>query len=158
MTATPAWTTNGTPVQDVPGDVRPLLDIPAPARGNRPPHRTTGHGGTLDLRLDRPTSDTTVLAVRGDVDTSTVRRLRELLWHRLASCTGTVVLDLSAMTFVNTSGLHLLEQCQRRAEEHDISFRVVRDDRGLLARLLDLADAHVRFLVHPDLNDALAPR
>ncbi|GAB2684329.1 hypothetical protein GCM10027271_53180 [Saccharopolyspora gloriosae] len=146
------------PPQASPSGVQQAPDIPAPARGDRPQRRADHHGGALELRLDRPSSDTIVLAVHGEVDTSTVRRLRELLWHRLASCTGTVVLDLSAMTFVNTSGLHLLDQCQRRAEEHDISFRVVRDDQGLLLRLLDLADAHVRFLVHADLRSALSPR
>ena len=81
--------------------------------------------------------------------------MRELLWHRLASCTGTVVLDLSEITFVDTACLHLLDQCQRRADQHDISFRVVLDELGLLDRLLELADVQVRFLTFADLPAAL---
>ena len=84
-------------------------------------------------------------SARGEIDSHTVQRLHELMWHRLASCSEVVVLDLSAITYCNTSGLQLLDQCRLRAEERDISLRVVPDRYGLLARLLDITGTRERF-------------
>ena len=91
----------------------------------------------MSIEISRRGSGVVVLAVRGEIDICTEPRLREVLWHRLASCARVVVLDLSEVTFCNSAGLQLLEQCRRRAEQREIDFQVVPDRRGLLVRLLD---------------------
>ncbi|MEU6127992.1 STAS domain-containing protein [Saccharopolyspora sp. NPDC047091] len=147
MHVTPVRTTNALALEEQVG-----ISARRPPTPSAPPR---AGGGALGLELHRPDPGTILLAARGELDAGNTGRLRELLWHRLASCTGTVVLDLSEITFVDTACLHLLDQCQRRADQHDISFRVVLDERGLLDRLLELADVQVRFLTFADLPAAL---
>lgn len=112
----------------------------------------TEHTATPDLSVDltRPDRGTIVLSVRGEIDSYTVQRLHELMWHRLSSCSEVVVLDLSAITYCNTSGLQLLDQCRLRAEQHNISLRVVPDRYGLLERLLDITGTRERFVLRPN--------
>lgn len=153
MPVTPArTTTTDAPALDFPVGAGPGIPDRRPPEVSPPPR---AGGGALELELHRPDPRTILLSARGEIDAGSAGRLRELLWHRLSSCTGTVVLDLAAITFVDTACLHLLDQCQRRADQHDISFRVVLDERGLLDRLLELADARVRFLTFADLPSAL---
>ncbi|MBK0866935.1 STAS domain-containing protein [Saccharopolyspora sp. HNM0986] len=128
------------------GDVD--FTVPA-ARGISPvptqEHAEQASAQGLSIDVTRPDPGTIVLSARGEIDSHTVQRLHELMWHRLASCSEVVVLDLSAITYCNTSGLRLLEQCRLRAEERDISLRVVPDRYGLLARLLDITGTRERF-------------
>lgn len=136
-----------TPIGDIDFTVpatRPVSPVPAQERAER----TATQGLSIDVT--RPDRGTIVLSACGEIDSHTVQRLHELMWHRLASCSEVVVLDLSAITYCNTSGLQLLDQCRLRAEERDISLRVVPDRYGLLARLLDITGTRERFVLRPN--------
>lgn len=112
--------------------------------------------GALRVTVDRPTHDAAVLNVTGPVDTSTATRLHELLHHRLTACVQVVVLDLSGVTFFNTTGLDLLQQSQQHAEQREISLRIVGDNEGKVKRLLGILDLTHRFLLYTSTAQALA--
>jgi anti-sigma B factor antagonist len=63
-----------------------------------------------------------VVAPRGDVDLATVGEVRAAC----AAPEGTLVLDLRGVDFLDTSGLNLVLECQRRAESDGSRFAVVR--------------------------------
>ncbi len=133
------------------GDVDVTVPAARPA-GAEPVPELAGRTATQDLSIDltRPNRGTIVLSVRGEIDSHTVQRLHELMWHRLASCSEVVVLDLSAITYCNTSGLHLLDQSRLRAEQHNISLRVVPDRYGQLERLMEITGTRERFVLRPN--------
>lgn len=110
---------------------------------------------SLDVAVERPSQHVAVLHVSGELDGCTVERLQELLHHRLTACMRTVVLDLSGVTFFNTAGLDLLQQCQQRAEHREVSFRVVRDRDDRVLRVLEVLDLVPRFLLYPSVEQAL---
>ena len=78
-----------------------------------------------------------VVAPAGEIDVATVERVRDPL--RLAEDgAGALVLDLRKVTFMDTSGLQLVFEQQRRAALAGFEFVVVRGSRQL-QRLFEIA-------------------
>ena len=78
-----------------------------------------------------------VVAPSGEIDVATVDEVRD----HLRSCeqdAGVVVLDLRAVDFMDTSGLQLVFETQRRASQAGFEFVVVRGSRQL-QRLFEIA-------------------
>ena len=78
-----------------------------------------------------------VVAPTGEIDVATVDRVRE----RLRACeadAAVVVLDLRGVEFMDTSGLQLVFETQRRAMQASFEFVVVRGSRQL-QRLFEVA-------------------
>lgn len=63
-----------------------------------------------------------MLAVLGEVDVATAPRLREELFARLR--TGPVVLDLSALAFLDSSGVRVLSHALRACATEGLTLRV----------------------------------
>lgn len=61
--------------------------------------------------------DTWVLSISGEVDVATSPELREQLHALLDQGTGVVVIDLSATTFMDSSGLGVLVGALRRCKQ-----------------------------------------
>lgn len=79
----------------------------------------------------------TVVAPAGEIDVATVGRVRDPL--RAAETEArAVVLDLRGVGFMDTSGLQLVFEQQRRATHASFEFVVVRGSRQL-QRLFDIA-------------------
>jgi anti-sigma B factor antagonist len=86
-------------------------------------------GGGLRVPLD------------GEIDLDAVPRLRAQIDEALASeTTGTVVFDLSACTFLDSSGLQALVSAVRAVEARQRPARVV-GARGVVLRVLQLTGA-----------------
>lgn len=62
----------------------------------------------LRLQLTRPRADLTVLTAAGDIDSSNVAELADLLWPALLVEHSSIVLDFTAVTFLGVAGLELL--------------------------------------------------
>jgi anti-anti-sigma factor len=56
----------------------------------------------------------TTLTVRGEVDIATAKQLRDAVLRHLAAARS-LSLDLEGVAFMDSSGLHALIECQRRA-------------------------------------------
>jgi anti-sigma B factor antagonist len=81
---------------------------------------------------------TTVVSVRGEIDLGTAPGLREVLLPRIERCNGPVVIDLSQVRFMDSSGVHVLVDIYQRLEAHNRRLAVVCREHGQVHRLLAL--------------------
>ena len=98
------------PVLDVP--VEPALAAPAPTAARS----TTGPDDPLWVRVSRPGSGVVVLHAGGSLDTAGEQRFSEPLRHCMTCTAPIVVLDLSAVTFLNAGGAEALVDAAHRSE------------------------------------------
>src|SRR5437879_6230877 len=77
----------------------------------------------------------TVVCVTGEVDSKTAPALREAVDAAIDGGTGLVVVDMTAVGFIDSAGLAALIQCLKRAAVHEVTLRLVVNDAYLL-RLL----------------------
>ncbi len=100
----------------------------------------------------RKESGATVVELGGDVDVGSAQALRELLADALAE--GPVVVDLSGVRFIDSSGIGLFVTAHRRAEEQGTRFSLAAPSEGA-ARVLSLTRTDRLLTVHPSVVDAL---
>lgn len=83
--------------------------------GAAPPRRPgeSGDQGTanqlLTVRVEAVGADASIVSLAGELDLSTIPRVESLLFEQLRSRSG-VVLDLSGLSFIDSSGIGLLIQ------------------------------------------------
>ena len=80
-----------------------------------------GDALTITVRRER---GVVIAAVTGDIDISTVTRLRERLFE-LADNGETLIVDLNRVTFIDSAGLGALVGAARRAATHGGSLHAV---------------------------------
>jgi anti-sigma B factor antagonist len=80
-----------------------------------------GDALTIAVRRER---GVVIAAVTGDIDISTVTRLRERLFE-LAGNGGILIVDLNRVTFIDSAGLGALVGAARRAAAHGGSLHAV---------------------------------
>ena len=81
--------------------------------------------------------ETTIVALEGEIDLATVPDAERLIADAEAGQPGRLVIDLSAVTFMDSSGLRVLLTAHRRAEEAGRGFALVRGS-DTVNRLLDV--------------------
>jgi len=79
--------------------------------------------GTLDITV-RNEGGVVIAAITGEIDISTVARLRERLYE-LADNGGTLIVDLNRVEFIDSTGLGALVGTARRIAEHGGSLYAV---------------------------------
>jgi anti-sigma B factor antagonist len=95
--------------------------------------------GPVTLRLARHTEpDLTVLRVGGEVDLLTVGRLGAEIDEEVRQGAGDVVVDLRGTEFVDSAGLHILLNAQRRLTRRGRRLAVVCEP-GPVRRVFELA-------------------
>jgi anti-anti-sigma factor len=72
-----------------------------------------------------PARDTIVLALSGELDLATTPRVWRKLEELVPGGFGKVLIDLSALTFIDSTGLRLLVAASKLAQEHGSSFAIV---------------------------------
>jgi anti-anti-sigma factor len=109
----------------------------------------------LRLTLTRPVPATAVITVAGELDLLTAPRLAELVTAQAATAVRTLVVDLSAVTFLGCAGIGALAraQCDLRATGREL--RVVTGS-GRADRTLRLTGSHREWRCYPELSAALA--
>jgi len=83
-----------------------------------------------------PHQDIAVLSVRGEIDLESVPVLRECLLPVLEHQTGPVVVDLSEVAFMDSTGLHVLVDTLRRLELQNRRLAIACREGGQVHRLL----------------------
>jgi anti-sigma B factor antagonist len=96
------------------------------------------HGGAL------------IVAPQGEVDMATADELRAAC----GAADGMLVLDLRAVEFMDTSGLNLVMECQRRADVDGGGFAVVRGSAPVM-RIFEIAGLNHRLRFVDDPAEAL---
>lgn len=126
------------------GDHRPVttdLEIQVGTRADAPPAR-------LDVRrVDHPLG--VVLTLAGELNLATVAVLQERLDHAMRG-KAAVVVDLSRLRFIDSSGLELLVRAERQLSGSGVQLVLVRAPRAV-HRLFELTslDAHFEFCDSP---------
>jgi anti-anti-sigma factor len=79
-----------------------------------------------------------VATVDGEIDSSNASELRLALSERLPSASSALVLDLSAVTYLDSSGVHLLFELGRRLAARRQAIRLVVPQGAPVRRVLEL--------------------
>ena len=103
-----------------------------------------------DLAFDRADQDSEfVLAVRGEIDVAVVKRLSkelESLADAVSARDGRAVVDLSAVGFIDSSGIRELLKTQRRLQSAGGEL-VLRAPSPACRRVLEVSGASVEFTI-----------
>jgi anti-anti-sigma factor len=87
------------------------------------PHQP--RGGSLTIRSERQ-ADAQLIALDGEMDGSNARDLEEELIRIEATSASLIVLDLTSLEFIDSTGLAVIVRADRRAEHNEHSFEVKR--------------------------------
>ncbi len=109
---------------------------------------------TIDDRID---GDRAVLTVSGEVDVYTAPTLREHILTAISDGASTVVVDLSSVAFMDSTGLGVLVGALKRLRQQDGNLHVVCDSEPVLKifRVTGLMDV---FGVVASLDEVPDPR
>lgn len=111
----------------------------------------------LDTSLTRPHPDTVVLAVRGEIDTLTAPAFTAATEELLTAPADILVMDLTDVRFLASSGLAVLITAAHRAEDRGIRLRLVITNRAV-RRPLEITGTAALFDLHPDVEAAYGGR
>ncbi|WP_295657675.1 STAS domain-containing protein [uncultured Nocardioides sp.] len=110
----------------------------------------------MDLTLETREADgKTVVAVGGEIDVYTAPKLRDKITELVGEGVYDLVIDLSAVEFLDSTGLGVLVGGLKKVRAHDGSLMLVCNQDRLLKifRITGLAKV---FVIHDDAASALA--
>ena len=109
----------------------------------------------MDLEVAaRQAGDFTVFAVSGEIDMDSAPRLREQVIEQLSDGAHRLVIDMSDVTFMDSSGLSALVAILKRIRDHDGELRLV-VTRERTMKLFRITSLDSVFLIHGSLQDAI---
>ena len=94
-----------------------------------------------------------VLTVEGEIDIATAPRMIAALNEVLADIGSPLVVDLSRVVFMDSTGLALLINARGRVVRRGQAFAIV-CPQGPIARVFEIADMVESLRVHPDRESA----
>ena len=110
----------------------------------------------FQLLLHEASEDVLVLAARGEIDIATVGQVKEAAAIAITSrdyrC---LVLDLTRVTFIDSSGLHAFTDLHNQMRATGGEFRIVNTNRNA-ARIFELTGLDRLLTIVPDRAAALA--
>lgn len=109
-----------------------------------------------ELSIDLKTEDggeTLLFKLRGSLDLATAPTVRAALSDAAEKGSQHLIVDLTQLEFLDSTGLGVLIGAHRRAAEHGGSFRLVVSD-GPISRLLNITGLITVFSVYHSLEDA----
>lgn len=122
------------------------------SRAKNPDHSPSPTAfGTSRRELDVRTS---VCEVEGELDLSTAPRLKWLLVDALEAGHSRIVLDLSGVTFIDSTALGVLVSVKRRLD--DSGRLAIVCARPNVLKIFEFAGVDGAFAIFPTLEDALA--
>lgn len=108
------------------------------------------------ISLDvRPIDGGVAVIVVGEVDMVTTPQLRDCLQEQIAERPGVLVLDMSGLSFLGSSGLAVLVETLEECRAQEIGLRLVCSSREVL-RPMEATGLTELFEIHPDLEAATA--
>ena len=112
----------------------------------------------MDLTLStREVDGTTIVAVGGEIDVYTAPKLRDRITELVADGVYTIVIDMEAVEFLDSTGLGVLVGGLKKVRAHDGSLELICTQDRLLKifRITGLAKV---FVIHDSADGALAAR
>lgn len=117
--------------------------------------QTTGAFSVRLLAAPEDDQDAAVLAVRGEIDLGTAPLLRKVLLPVLEHETGPVVVDLSEVAFMDSTGVHVLVDTLERLRLENRRLAVACREGGQVHRVLGLVGLLDKVAVHRSRESAL---
>ena len=111
----------------------------------------------LDTAISRPDPATVLLSVRGEIDTLTAPAFTEATDDLLAAPGDTLVIDLSEVRFLASSGLAVLISAAQRADARGLRLRLVVPTRAV-RRPIEITGTGQLFDLHTDVAAATGGR
>ena len=108
------------------------------------------------IEFDDRDDGVVVASVEGEIDSSNAADLRLALSERLPSTSTALVLDLSAVNYLDSSGIQLLFDLGRRLAARRQAIRLVVPGDAPMRRVLELCAVESVAPMHGELADALA--
>jgi anti-sigma B factor antagonist len=110
----------------------------------------------MDFEISTATTEggASIISVKGELDLSTADQLARSVWEA-SSGTHQLVLDLSACTFIDSSGLRVVLSMHKDLGEAGKATAIVASD-GHVRKLLSLTAIDQSIPVFPALDDAVA--
>lgn len=110
---------------------------------------------SIDLRTEE--GGALLFKLRGSLDLATAPTVRAALTEGTESEPRDLIVDLTQLEFLDSTGLGVLIGAHRRAAEHGGSFRLIIGD-GPITRLLNITSLISVFSVYRSLEDAQQQR
>lgn len=111
---------------------------------------------SIDLKTE-DAGDTLVFRLRGSLDLATAPTVRAALTDATEDGSHHIIVDLTQLEFLDSTGLGVLIGAHRRAAERNGSLRLIVHD-GPISRLLQITGLIAVFAVYHSLEDARADR
>jgi anti-sigma B factor antagonist len=112
-------------------------------------------GAVVDLSLtERTVESQAVVEVRGEVDVHSAPHLRDRLISTIDSGTRSLVVDLTALGFIDSTGLGALVAARNHADEQHVALRLVCTSERLL-KLFRITGLHEVFSIYPTVEAAV---
>jgi anti-sigma B factor antagonist len=102
----------------------------------------------------RPAGDFTVLEVAGEIDMDSAPQLRERVLEQVAAGTYRLIIDMSGVTFMDSSGLSVLVAALKRVSDNEGELRLV-ITRERTMKLFRITSLDSVFGIHASVQDAL---
>jgi anti-sigma B factor antagonist len=125
------------------------LAAPPPQRGGSDPNG----GAPLDVRVKDSRDGATIVALAGELDLSTIPRMEGALLEQVRQRPA-VVLDLSDLSFIDSSGISILLQASQQS--NGTPMRVVIGPGSQVERIFRIAGVGKALRVFVDRDEALA--
>lgn len=100
-------------------------------------------------------SNVTVLTIRGRIDTYSVHLLQQQMDHALLTKSSALVVDLSGVDFMDSSGLAVLVQSMKKCRERSGDLRLSNPQRSV-RMILELTRLDKAIEIFPSEADAVA--
>jgi anti-sigma B factor antagonist len=109
----------------------------------------------VDVSVSRPTGEVPVVAVSGEVDVYSAPVLKERFGELLRDGASTLVVDLTAVSFLDSTGLGALVEARALTSEQGGTLPLVCTQDRIL-KLFTITGLDGVFAIHPTLDAALA--
>jgi anti-sigma B factor antagonist len=112
-------------------------------------------GQQFAVTLDRPTNDVAVVILVGEVDLYTAPRFREVLLQTIDEGAERVVIDLTDVSFIDSTALGVLVSGGKRLQESAGKLAIGCPDEKI-RRILEITGLDTVFAVFPTRDEAVA--
>jgi len=118
-------------------------------------HRTTW-SGRVDISVAQSTAgDIPIVAVAGEVDVYSAPALKDKVTELIASGASTLIVDLSGVGFLDSTGLGVLVEARTATTEAGGTLPLVCSQERIL-KLFTITGLDGVFTIHPTVDDAVA--
>jgi anti-sigma B factor antagonist len=111
---------------------------------------------SIELRVETLSSERALVSVGGEVDLATAPELAAVLERTLADGGRTIVLDLTDVEFIDTSGVGVMLEARRQISEKNADLAVVAPPNSPARRLLELTELIEPLAVVDSIEDTSA--